>query len=369
MNSGILFGFKDLANSTSQSISIFDLSSILFKDSYLKSLSPKRYNFYVKFVSGLSNPEVLEKFFYKTKEAKLYKQELNEKVADFVNILKKVNENFDKEKITEITGNITNTLKDRYNLSDDAVGKIKDMVKISGGADGILYKGEEPMKQFIDTVNETIPQLNQEKKVRTVEDLLDTSETNKSEEKAITKPEMVKKARGIYDKFKDTVNPRIMEIKMMDRIVFIITTFIIRYISLLFIDWGLTTNLINSFNYAFFYYCLMYLILFLFITMFINVIIAYPIMELFTNSGIATIPNLFYYFYIYTNGYLRLIIHISLIIILLFIPYIINIDKDNKNQIQKNISFNYDKKKKVYDAISMFSLIIWILTSIIAIKF
>lgn len=370
MNSGILFGFKDLANSTSQSISIFDLSSILFKDSYLKSLSPKRYNFYVKFVSGLSNPEVLEKFFYKTKEAKLYKQELNEKIADFVNILKKVNENFDKNKITEITGNITNTLKDRYNLSDDAINKIKDMVKISGGDDsGILYKGEEPMKQFIDTVNKNIPELNKEKKIRTVEDLLDKSDSATTQQITMNKPEMVKKARDIYDNFKDTVNPRIMEIKMMDRVVFIITTFIIRYISLLFIDWGLTTNLINSFNYAFFYYCLMYLILFIFITMFINVIIAYPIMELFTNSGIANIPNLFYYFYIYTNGYLRLIIHISLIIILLFIPYIINIDKDNKNEIQKNISFNYDKKKKVYDAIAMFSLIIWILTSIIAIKF
>ena len=198
------------------------------------------------------------------------------------------------------------------------------------------------------------------------------STINKSTEIQTNKIEMVKKAKSIYDTYKETVNPTLMEIKMIDRVVFIITTFLIRYISLLFIDWGLSTNLINSFHYAFFYYSFIYLILFLFITMFVNVIISYPIMELFTNLSIADIPNLFYYFYIYANGYIRLLIHIICIIILLFIPYIINIDKLHiiqREEKQTNISFNYDKKKKVYDAISTFSLIIWVLTSIIALKF
>jgi hypothetical protein len=365
MNSGILFGFKDLVNSTSQSISIFDLSSIIFNDSYLKSLSPKRYNFYVKFVNGLSKPEVLEKFFYKTKEAKLYKQELNEKILNFVNILKKLNTNISSDEITKISDNISNNLKDRFNLTDDATNKIKDMIKAKKGG---FYKGEQPMRQFIDTVNTNMPELNQPPRMRSVEDLA----SYKPQTVDTAKTETVKKAKSIYDTYKDTVNPALMEIKMIDRVVFIITTFLIRYISLLFIDWGLSTNLINSFHYAFFYYSLIYLILFLFITMFVNVIISYPIMELFTNSSIADIPNLFYYFYIYANGYIRLLIHIICIIILLFIPYIINIDKltiIQREEKQSNISFNYDKKKKVYDSISTFSLIIWILTSIIALKF
>jgi len=365
MNSGILFGFKDLVNSTSHSISIFDLSSILFNDSYLKSLSPKRYNFYIKFVNGLSKPEVLEKFFYKTKEAKLYKQELNEKILNFINILKKLNSSISQEQITKISDNISNNLKNRFNLTDDATNKIKDMIIAKKGG---FYKGEEPMRQFINTVNTNIPELNQAPKITSVEDL------NKYKPQNIetNKIETVKKAKTIYDTYKDTVNPALMEIKMIDRVVFIITTFLIRYISLLFIDWGLSTNLINSFHYAFFYYCLIYLILFLFITMFVNVIISYPIMELFTNLSIANIPNLFYYFYIYANGYIRLLIHIICIIILLFIPYIINIDKltiIQREEKQSNISFNYDKKKKVFDSISTFSLIIWILTSIIALKF
>jgi len=365
MNSGILFGFKDLVNSTSQSISIFDLSSIIFNDSYLKSLSPKRYNFYIKFVSGLSKPDVLEKFFYKTKEAKLYKQELNEKIANFINILKKLNTNISQDEITKISDNISNNLKDRFNLTDDATNKIKDMINAKKGG---FYKGEQPMQQFIDTVKTELPQLNEGNRIRSVEDLVN----NKQTQIQTNKTDMVKKAKTIYETYKETVNPSLMEIKMIDRVVFIITTFIIRYISLLFIDWGLSTNLINSFHYAFFYYSAIYLVLFLFITMFVNVIISYPIMELFTNSSIANIPNLFYYFYIYANGYIRLLIHTICIIILLFIPYIINIDKINiikREEKQTNISFNYDKKKKVYDAISTFSLIIWIFTSIISLKF
>ncbi len=79
-----------------------------------------------------------------------------------------------------------------------------------------------------------------------------------------------------------------------------------------------------------------------------------------------------YYFYIYTNGSMRLLIHIFVIILIMILPYIINMEKielNNKKANQNNISHNYDKKQKIYDTISFFSLIVWVLTSIIAIKF
>ena len=67
--SELLFGFRDLINSTDPKYSsLFDFSSIIFNDDYLKMLNSKRYNFYVKFVMGLSNPMALERFLYKTKE-------------------------------------------------------------------------------------------------------------------------------------------------------------------------------------------------------------------------------------------------------------------------------------------------------------
>jgi len=365
MNSGILFGFKDLINSTPPSKkSIFDLSSLIFKDSYLKTINPKRYNFYMKFVNGLANPENLEKFFYTTKESKIYKQELNEKIANLMNVVKQLDMNSGTTESNKVKDDIIDAIKERYNFNDDVISKLKTLVK--GGADDHLNKGDEPMQNFINVVRKHLPVM-QPTGLKTVDDLF--------EEKSITgmtKSKINDMATQIYNTYKDDVNPEMMEIKMMDRIVFIITTFLIRYISLIIVKWGLDTSLINSFHSAFYYYAIIYLILFTFITMFVNVIIAYPIMQLFSNKSIANIPNLFYYFYIYANGVLRLLLHISFIIVLLFVPYIINIDKinlkrDDKKQV--NISVDNQRKEKIYNSIIIFSTIIWVLTSIVSLKF
>jgi len=369
MNSGILFGFKDLINSTPPSKkSIFDLSSFIFKDSYLKSINPKRYNFYMKFVNGLSNPEILEKFFYTTKESKIYKQELNEKIAKLIDVIKQLNSNNSSDEANKIKEDIISSIKDRYNLSDEAVNKLKTITK--GGGDSVhLNKGDEPMQNFINVVKKEIPVL-QPAELKTVNDLIDTD--TKKDGTSMSKSDITKKATQIYNTYKDDVNPEMMEIKMMDRIVFIITTFLIRYISLIIVKWGLDTSLVNSFHSAFLFYSIIYLIFFLFITMFVNVVIAYPVMQLFASKSIANIPNLFYYFYIYANGVLRLIIHITFIIVLLFVPYIINVDKINmkrEDKRQVNISVDNEKKEKIYYSITIFSTIIWVLTSIVSLKF
>lgn len=367
MNSGILFGFKDLINSTPPSKkSIFDLSSLIFKDSYLKSINPKRYNFYMKFVNGLSNPETLEKFFYTTKEAKIYKQELNEKIAKLMDIVKQLDINSGSDNSNKIKRDIINGIKERYNFSDEIVNKLETLVK--GGADVQLNKGDEPMQNFINVVRKELPTI-QPAALKTVDDLV---ETKSRPTNAMSKSDIVNKATKIYNTYKDDVNPTMMEIKMMDRVVFIITTFLIRYISLIIVKWGLDTNLVNSFHSAFYYYAIIYLILFTFITMFVNVVIAYPVMQLFSNKSIANIPNLFYYFYIYANGVSRLLIHITFIIVLLFIPYIINVDKINlkrEDKKQVNISVDNDRKEKIYNSIIIFSTIIWVLTSIVSLKF
>lgn len=370
MNSGILFGFKDLINSTPPSKkSIFDLSSLIFKDSYLKSINPKRYNFYMKFVNGLADPETLDKFFYTTKEAKIYKQELNEKIAALMDTIKQleINSGSESDKIKE---DIINGIKDRYNFSDDVVNKLKTLTSSKkGGADVTLNKGDEPMKNFINVVRDTIPVI-QPAGLKTVDDLV--GDNSKGTTKEMSKSDIVKKATAIYNTYKDDVNPKMMEIKMMDRVVFIVTTFLIRYVSLIIVKWGLDTSLVNSFHSAFFYYAIIYLILFTFITMFVNVVIAYPVMQLFSNKSIANIPNLFYYFYIYANGVSRLLIHITFIIVLLFVPYIINIDKINlkrNDKRQVNISVDNERKEKIYNSIIIFSTIIWVLTSIVSLKF
>jgi len=381
--SELLFSFKDLVNTGSSSNSFFDIGSILLNDSYLRAISPKRFNFYVKFVSGLANPEALEQFFYKVKDTRNLKEELNEKAKKFNNILKKFYDNLDENERTKIIGNIKKTLKQKYNYNDDTIDNIISTMKMSGGADildqiedkilnGRLNKGKQPIRDFLTKIKNVAPDMDT-KPIESVEDLIITSdEEPKSETTHIdSKAEMIKKIRPIYTKYKDNINPTNLEIKIIDRIIFIATTFIIRFITLMIIEWGLSTNLINNFYRAFLYYCLIYLLFFVFIIMIVNVIVHYPLMELYSSMKIIDIPNLFYYFYIYTNGYIRLLIHIFIILLLLFIPYIINIDKINfiKSEEKKiNISYDYEKKKKILDSISIFSFIIWILTSIIASK-
>lgn len=359
----LFFGFKDLVNSYPSGKSVFDLSSFLISDKQLKSISPKRYNFYIKFVNGLADPEVLEKFFYKTKEAKVFKQDLNEKIAKFADIIAKLNRNSSAEDARKIKENIANTIKERYNLSDDVASKLNNMMS---GGNKFLNKGQQPMQNFINVVSEELPEV-ASKSIRSVNDLLiDKSSTETKDRSTI-----VKKAEEIYNAYKDDISPDRMQINMTDRIVFIVVTLLIRFTALIIIKWGLDTNLINSFFSAFNYYCFIYLLIFIFITMFVNVIIAYPVVDLFSNSSIIDIPNIFYYFYIYANGSIRLIIHMIFIIGIMFIPYIISVDKFNlrtKNE-SVNISTDEEKKKKIYDMISLFSIIIWILTSLVAFKF
>ena len=371
----LIFGFKNLVNPSSN-VSLFDLTSFLFNDSYLKSLSPERYNFYIKFVSGLSNPKILEKFFFRTKQSKNFKQEFNNKIMILSKLIDRLNTNFDDTDRRNIIENITTIIKNKFKYNDENMSKITNLLSnsVKGGANDAediimnydINKGPEPMKKFIEKVNYVAPDITYGPPLKKVTDLLKKESIPEK-----PKPEVIKNLKSIYDKYKDTLNPNNLNITMIDRTIFIITTFILRYISLLIIDWALSSNIINSFHHAFYMYFVVYILFFIFITMIINVIVYYPIMELFSNISIINIPNYFYYFYIYTNGSLRLLLHIFILILILFIPYVINMDKINLSFLNnnKNISHDYEKKNKINEAISFFSFIIWILTSIIALKF
>lgn len=378
--SELLFGFKDLVNTGTSSNSFFDISSILLNDSYLRAISPKRFNFYVKFVSGLGNPEALEQFFYKTKDTREFREDLNNKAKKFNDILKKFYENLNEGDRTIVINNIKKTLKNKYSYNDDTIDKIVSTMKVGGDKDqdrnlildSNLNKGNQPMKDFLKKIENIAPEL-ETKPIEKIDDLIITKEERNAirEKSAKSKADMIKNLRPIYNKYKDEINPKNLEITMIDRVIFIATTFVIRFITLMIIEWGLSTNLINNFYRAFLYYCLIYLLFFVFMIMLVNVVVNYPLMELYSSMKIINIPNLFYYFYIYTNGYIRLLIHIFVILTILFIPYIINIDKINfirSEEKKRNISYDYDKKKKILDSISLFSFIIWILTSIIASK-
>lgn len=401
--SELLFGFRDLINSSEpKNRSLFDFSSIVFNDDYLKKLNSKRYNFYVKFVLGLSNPMALERFFYKTKETRDFKEDYLGKVKKFNILLNKLYENIDPSKKQEIINNIKDTIKNKYKFSDNIIDKLDPIFEKTsinstqrGGDPNLkpsalnaneftefknevmkndINSGRDNMKKFITAIDNVAPDLGMPKPMEKVEDLLLSPDEKNARNQAFAKKksDLIKEISPIYNKFKGDLNPSNLEISTIDRIIFIAITFILRFITLMIIDWGLTTNLINSFYSAFFYYCTIYILFFIFITMIVNVVVYYPLLTLFSNIKIITIPNYLYYFYIYTNGYIRLLLHIFIILLILLIPYLINIDKLTFLKIENNkpnISYDYEKKRKINNAISFFSLIIWIITTIVAIKF
>ena len=131
--SGILFGFKDIVNSSPKKSSIFDLSSYIIQDSYVKSISPKRYNFYVKFINGLNNPEALSKFLYTVKESKDVKKDLDDKIQKLTNILSKL---YNKEPADqqEIINNVKEAIKNKLNLDDKSEDLLEKMLKKKGGS-------------------------------------------------------------------------------------------------------------------------------------------------------------------------------------------------------------------------------------------
>ena len=158
-----------------------------------------------------------------------------------------------------------------------------------------------------------------------------------------------------------------------DRIVFIIATFFIRYITIIMVQWCIDINIIKTFYEGFIYYAIIYILIFWFIVLFVNIDNTYDVKYMNFNGLINSIRTLFYYFYMGTNGISRLLIHTSLIIILIVIPIILNIKSKTEfkedDQNEAVLILTYEERKQLSKSLSLFTMFIWLFTSIIATKF
>ena len=178
------------------------------------------------------------------------------------------------------------------------------------------------------------------------------------------------------NRFENNINNPIeaFEIKFEDRLVFIIATFFIRYVSMSIIQRGIDSNMAKTFYEGFIYYGVIYILLFWFIVLFINIDNNYTIDYIDVNNLAIYIRSIFYYFYMGTNGISRLVIHTLLILIIIIVPIILNIKngkaKDAKDDDEDEVKLlSLEERTKLSKALSLFTLFIWILTSIIASKF
>ena len=164
-----------------------------------------------------------------------------------------------------------------------------------------------------------------------------------------------------------------LELTIEDRLVFIITTFFIRYLSLILIQWSVDINIIKSFEEGFFYYAVIYLAIFWFIVLFVNIDNTTKVDYMNFDNFMNSIRSVFYYFYMGTNGITRLLVHSCIICILLIVPIILNIKKstyiEEENKDKDKDIISYEERKKLSKSLSLFTIFIWVLTSIIATKF
>ena len=376
----LLFGFKDLLNASNPNTPILNLSSLILTDNFVRKFNPKRYNFYVKFVNGLSDPANLYKFLYTTKDSKVYNLDMQAKLENINKSLK----NLSDEDRGKVISNLKLALKPLNDNMDDKYNELFEILnkkKTIGGVLGddkdtsndnyYIKKQPMPMKLLLSDIKQVAPLLGEVPPTNIDEIIKKSSNPDAEDDKSLKTSVNIPKIKGIYEKYKDIYkySPDRLEITLVDRIIFIITTYIIRLISLALIYWGLNSNLINNFKTAYLYYSAIYILFFIFITALVNVMYYYPIFELFSNISLNNMPNILFYFYIHFNGPYRLILHISLILILLVIPFVLELDKKTEDQTEMNISFDFNQKEKILNSISNFSFGVFALTSIIAIKF
>lgn len=210
------------------------------------------------------------------------------------------------------------------------------------------------------------------------------NKTNNSDDGATSEDyeDIIAKLKGFEN---DPKNPiEALKIKFEDRLVFIIATFFIRYVAISMIQRGIDINLITTFYDGFIYYGCIYLVLFWFVVLFINIDDKYTTKYIDTSGFINYIRSLFYYFYMGTNGISRLLIHSLLLIVIIIIPIILNIKNKNNVNTKENtrdtrdtedtdtapiVMLTLEERTKLSKLLSVFTLFIWILTSLIATKF
>ena len=396
----------------------------LIDDIDLKKMSPERFNYYKDLIAIFNKrPQLLYNIL-----KKYYRfQDLKEKEKKHINKLSYYGEGDDglsirefqellgeedvKNKIKDIASNLFTKMRERVEAEMKRSGgsnKINDKnEKISGGYSDEPDKPDKPEKKQdnpdanykeskfrnvlkrdygitnLDNLSVPIyvpPDANGDQKGRNE----DMKKRYKTQNKLIDIGKRIDKFNegdlnktiiksDIKNFENDPDNPlKELEITFDDRLVFIFSTFFIRYITLVLVKWSIDINIIKTFEEGFYYYAAIYLTIFWFIVLFVNIDNSTQIDYMNFDDFMNSIRSVFYYYYMGTNGITRLFIHSALIVILLMIPVILNIRKKNDfDEDEENTSniLNYEERKKLIKSLSLFTIYIWILTSIIATKF
>jgi hypothetical protein len=375
----------------------------LIDDIDLKKLAPERFNYYKDLIAIFNKrPQILYnilKKYYRIKDLKENEKKHINKLSyygegnDVLNIREfqeLLNEEETQNKVKEIAKELFTKMKENVEKQKGGSIEINNKDEKKGGKIDANYKESkfrnvlkkdygitnldnlsEPIYVPNATGDEQGRNKDMEKRYKTQNKLVDIGERiDKFNDGDLNTTDIKSDIKNFEN---DPDNPlKELEITFDDRLVFIFSTFFIRYITLVLVKWSIDINIIKTFEEGFYYYAGIYLTIFWFIVLFVNIDNSTQIDYMNFDDFMNSIRSVFYYYYMGTNGVTRLFIHSALIVILLMIPVILNIRKKNDfDEDEENTSniLNYEERKKLIKSLSLFTIYIWILTSIIATKF
>lgn len=150
-------------------------------------------------------------------------------------------------------------------------------------------------------------------------------------------------------------SPDIEKVTMTDRVIFIAATYIVRAISMFMLEWAVHTNFVNTFVKGFSLYFGVYVCIFL-------------LLYILTNAKEDDEIFRMIFYYIYTKsedgqGVVRIILHLLCIFMLIPIPFVVR----EYREFEKD-SMTFVEKRTILNGVSRFTMYVWILTSIVALK-
>ena len=156
-----------------------------------------------------------------------------------------------------------------------------------------------------------------------------------------------------------------LEISKEDKLVFIGITFMIRLITLMIIDWALTSNFIVTFTQAYLLYIGVYTVILLLFVVIVNMSFNLSAYDLYNGDGVSTsIASALYYFYIIPGNMQpavkRLLIHLLIILAVTILALFI---VGNTKAPDEVLNFDYSEKKRIRGSLSHFTLLLWLITS------
>lgn len=162
------------------------------------------------------------------------------------------------------------------------------------------------------------------------------------------------KDSGASEDDTDIFTENVTDITINDRVTFIAVTFLIRMVCTFLIDWAVSSGMVDSFNHAFMYYVGLYSLILVFTTFVVS------------NNEIG-IQMLMYYMNTTANGYSRIGVHLLVVLLLLPILFVVNEKNVGGADMMSKTTFEF--KQQISKSVSNFTLIIWMLTSVIAMRF